>query len=94
MTPEKAREAAQVMLAYADGAIVECQDNQLNPWIAVLEPSFNWIKYDYRIKPKPIECWVVVYDDDSRYTCHSKEAALDVLNRRGGRLAHLVEAND
>ena len=67
MTVQEIREAAKVMEAYANGKEIQCNDNHLGngEWVATDNPSFNWDKYAYRIKPKsqyrPFktqeECW-------------------------------------
>ena len=67
MTREELKEAAKVMEAYANGKKIQCnyncQDNE--GWVDTDNPSFNWDKYVYRIKPEPKyrpfknqeECW-------------------------------------
>ena len=67
MTREEIKEAAKVMEAYANGKKIQCnyncQDNE--GWVDTDNPSFNWDKYVYRIKPEPKyrpfksqeECW-------------------------------------
>lgn len=67
MTTEETREAAKVMEAYANGKKIQCNDNRLGngEWVTTDNPSFNWDKYAYRIKPEPKyrpfktqeECW-------------------------------------
>ena len=67
MTTEEIRDATKVMEAYANGEEVQCNDNHLSngEWITTANPSFNWDKYAYRIKPeikyRPFktqeECW-------------------------------------
>ena len=67
MTREELREAAKVMEAYANGKTIQCNDNRLGngEWVTTDNPSFNWDKYAYRIKPqqkyRPFksqeECW-------------------------------------
>ena len=67
MTTEEIREAAKVMEAYANGKKIQCNDNHLGngEWVTTDNPSFNWDKYAYRIKPEPKyrpfktqeECW-------------------------------------
>lgn len=54
MTREKAREAAEVMLAYANGEKIEQYDNYGGKWSEVKRSccDFNWSKNGYRIKPK------------------------------------------
>ena len=68
MTREEVKKAAEIMLAFADGAEIQYshkgQNNWLN-WINESSPSFDWQAFDYRIKPKlkyrPFktqeECW-------------------------------------
>ena len=55
MTREELREAAKVMEAYANGKTIQCNDNRLGngEWVTTDNPSFNWDKYAYRIKPEP-----------------------------------------
>ena len=67
MAREELKEAAKVMEAYANGKKIQCnyncQDNE--GWVDTDNPSFNWDKYVYRIKPEPKyrpfknqeECW-------------------------------------
>ena len=67
MTIEEIKEAAKVMEAYANGKKIQCNDNHLGngEWVTTDNPSFNWDKYAYRIKPEPKyrpfktqeECW-------------------------------------
>ena len=67
MTKEEIKEAAKVMEAYANGKKIQCNDNHLGngEWVTTDNPSFNWDKYAYRIKPQPKyrpfksqeECW-------------------------------------
>ena len=67
MTREEIKEAAKVMEAYANGKKIQCNDNHLGngEWVTTDNPSFNWDKYAYRIKPeskyRPFktqeECW-------------------------------------
>lgn len=54
MTREKAREAAEVMLAFANGEKIEQYDNYGGKWSEVKRSccDFNWSKNGYRIKPK------------------------------------------
>lgn len=64
MTREEARKAAEVMLAYAEGKKIEFY-NVRDEWIITLNPQFNWLDFDYRIKKEPTyrpfkdkeECW-------------------------------------
>lgn len=68
MTREEARQAAEVMMAYADGREIEFNNSGVennHHWIETTEPIFNWSKRKYRMKPEPkyrpfktkAECW-------------------------------------
>ena len=67
MARDEAKEAAKVMEAYANGKKIQCNDNHLGngEWVTTDNPSFNWDKYAYRIKPEDTyrpfesqeECW-------------------------------------
>ena len=68
MEREEVKKAANIMLAFANGAEIQYshkgQNNWLN-WINESSPSFDWQAFDYRIKPEPKyrpfksqeECW-------------------------------------
>lgn len=55
---EEARRKAEVMLAFADGAEIQFYHWTNEDWDDVGHPSWNWDGNDYRVKPKPRECWV------------------------------------
>jgi len=51
MTREQAREAAAVMLAWADGKEVEYSPQGHSIWKPNAAPCWSWSGCDYRIKP-------------------------------------------
>ena len=58
MNREETRKAAEIMLAYVDGAEIEVKYSGFSKWrkfIDDVEPLFNWDAANYRIKPKPRE---------------------------------------
>ena len=63
MNRSEAREAAEVMLAYADGKEIEVRKG--DKWLPSYTVVFNWCDFRYRIKPQPKyrpfkdaeECW-------------------------------------
>lgn len=70
MTKEKARKAAEVLMAYADGKEVEFKEFRDTKWQTFKYNKdrflcFNFDKFDYRIKKEPTyrpfkdkeECW-------------------------------------
>ena len=52
MTREQAREAAAVMLAWADGKEVEYMSS--NGWMEATTPRWNWLSTPFRLKPTPV----------------------------------------
>ena len=59
MTPQETKEAAQVMLA-ADvmdqaGRCTNIESSPLyqSDWVSTAHPSWDWSRWQYRIKPKP-----------------------------------------
>jgi len=62
MNRDEARKAAEVMLAYADGAEIQEAPRPYTKskyaWSDCDDPVFDWDCMSYRIKPKPREFWV------------------------------------
>lgn len=59
MIREQAREAAAVMLAWADGKTIQCRRRSSGEWCGI-EPgctatilSWDWDEFEYRVKPEP-----------------------------------------
>lgn len=67
MTKEETAECIKVMQAYTNGEIIEEKRFSFDPteWVESIDPSWQWYKFDYRIKPRPKyrpfknaeECW-------------------------------------
>ena len=77
MTKEEIKKAAKVMLAYAQGKIIQRQ-NPDGKWVDCAVPMFDWSRHDYRIKPqltdiKPNQ-WISVEDD---LPCKHEELSKD-----------------
>lgn len=54
MTREETRKAAEVMMAYANGEIIEVRDKGDDHWMVMtIEPSWMWDECDYRIAAEP-----------------------------------------
>ena len=66
MTPqETARMRAEVMIAFAEGKTIQSMRfaNNVIEWIDIQEPVWDWIRFDYRIKPAEpkqvtLEAWI------------------------------------
>ena len=67
MTKEETAECIKVMQAYTNGEIIEEKRLSFDSteWVESIDPSWQWYKFDYRIKPRPKyrpfknaeECW-------------------------------------
>ena len=67
MTREETAKCIKVMQAYANGEIIEEKRFSFDSteWVESIDPSWQWYKFDYRIKPRPKyrpfknaeECW-------------------------------------
>lgn len=64
-----------ILKAYAEGQDVQyrCKDDD-EQWREVNTPSFTFDHCDYRIKPRPIEGWVNVYEDGDFGALHGTKA--------------------
>ena len=63
------QEQIEVMKRFSYGEIVEAYGDNLKEWTIINEPSWNWLKYDYRIKRVTItiEKWLCKDGNDSYY---------------------------
>lgn len=85
-------------------------DGELLQWTSEIYPEwqtmghsvgasfvFWWEEKDYRIKPKPLELWVNVYDDGI-FRYHSTRAQADMYlnsgNQLGGKTIRMVQADE
>lgn len=67
MTREETAERIKIMQAYTNGEIIEEKRFSFDhtEWVESIDPSWQWDKFDYRIKPRPKyrpfkdahECW-------------------------------------
>ena len=47
------KEMIEVMQAYDRGEQIERRDRCGNNWFLAPVPSWDWVQYEYRVKPKP-----------------------------------------
>ena len=96
MNRENAKKLLPIIQAFSEGQTIQHKDYS-GDWINVDNPSFGFDADNYRIKPQPVECWLIVISKDS-HVVHfftSKERAEQVLCRRYSsgdyRLVHCAE---
>jgi len=72
-----------VMEAYEDGAKIEHTVQHQNlPWLNINKPSWDWTRYEYRVKPEPLTLWVNVYSAGNYGSAFSSEE--DAIEALGG----------
>jgi len=54
-------EIIAVIQAAEAGKTIECRLGKLLDWHPVEEPIWDFSKWEYRVKPEPMEIWVNVY---------------------------------
>jgi len=58
-------EMIEVMQAFKEGGLIECRRNPHSSetvWEFVKTPIWNFFQFDYRVKPKPKDYWLNVYE--------------------------------
>lgn len=72
------KKKAEVLLMELDVGDVEWQYRPIGGWfwMRVQVPAWNFEKYEYRVTPKPAECWIWVHADGTigATTSWSKES--------------------
>lgn len=59
------KEMIAVMQAHADGEPIQAQHKgRPAGWFSVINPSWNWAEYDFRVKREPIVMYCVISDRD------------------------------
>ena len=74
MTRDEAKKLLPIIQAYADGKDVQYKSNLDGSWKNSRELFFD-IGLEWRIKPEPMECWVVVGRDGDLVAYTSKAGA-------------------
>lgn len=88
LAQKRARERAEVMLAFAEGKTIQCLGRYLkgDTWDDAAHPSWNWTDFDYRIKREPRVTWVNDYGSclgGGRYA--TRESAKSAYEKWTGR---------
>ena len=90
------QEKIKVMLAFVNGEPLQIKNYSSGNWINFdgQEPLWDWVDFDYRIKPTPVECWVWQFESGGIGSAfHTKESAEKIRadNPCDGRLMHMRE---
>lgn len=84
-------EMIAVMQAYRDGKRVEFRDAYKKVWRDVDEPSWDWDKSDYRVKP---ELKLVPYESAEEFFAAQKEHGPYLVDKGGLYAIPTVVTND
>jgi len=74
------KEKIEVMQAALVGEEIETYNVSGN-WLITGKPNWDWARFDYRIKPKPLEFWVNVSPAGLVTICYAKQEAEDYNGR-------------
>ena len=66
MSPDQAKTAAAVMVAWAEGRAIESKQIHHTTWHDCGSPTWDWFLCDFRIKPNPREWWLVEWVESGR----------------------------
>ena len=67
-------EMIAVLQAFERGEVIEYRPKNSQRWGSA-EPIWNFSQFDYRVKPKPREWWLNVYERGSAISHHSRAEA-------------------
>ena len=91
MTRDEAKQLLPIIQAFAEGKAIEFRSDASGKWFTTTAPEFNSVNLNrYRIKPEPLECWVVIYADGSMNAYKTENLA--VRCNGGLRVIRMVEA--
>lgn len=60
------REMGEVMVSASRGKLVQRQDRNSSEWMDDPNPTWNWTKATWRVKPEPRELWFAELDSGQR----------------------------
>lgn len=68
-----------VIAHHRDGGEVEYKhvDNTDDDYTLDPSPSFDFVTFDYRVKPEPRSLWIIISESDATFTFKTSKAALD-----------------
>lgn len=90
MNRDEAKQLLPVIQAYSEGKAIQMRIG--NDWYAVENDCAIFGPPDrYRIKPEPIECWAVVYDDGSFRLGFTNKALAVEYATSGSRVLRMRE---
>jgi len=88
-------EKIAVMQAFEAGKAIEhTVKGKSLPWLDTDEPWWDWVSYEYRVKPEPLTFWVNVYPDGTHgATWCSKQEAIraETKSTRTVKMQEVIE---
>ena len=90
MSKKATAEMIDVMRAYVKGEQIEVKPYHEKIWASVVVPSWNWELYEFRVKPKPREWWLIPCTGQ---TCDDATARDPSLRMEVIRVREVLEEN-
>ena len=92
----------EVIQAFADGKDIEyiVRSNPDSDWIEADVPCWDWSSYDYRVKPEPMVCYLVVKQDVRPnlmlFLHRDRQSAVQAMNKTSGdlRIIKMIETDE
>lgn len=78
MNREKAKEVAEVIMAYAEGKEIQYKSTLMGEWVDNTYPSFDFINCEYRIKPEPKKTRRMTYRELSEWLAKGNGVQRDI----------------
>ena len=91
MTTEQLRFNASVMIAAANGETIQKRVAFAEEdWNDCKRPNFDFASYEYRVKPEPIERWIIRYPNGDETYWRNESLAKRNCDGRG-KIIHMKE---
>ena len=85
-------EMIELLQAFQRGEQLEWKYKEANIWHPVRNPIWDFNHQEFRIKPKPLEMWINIYNDKMIYKHETKQEAIDNAGSGCRRIAvHMKE---
>jgi len=92
MNKEETKQAREVMQAFEGGAEIESKaERREGAWFYADDPCWDWVDYNYRIKPEPLVLWVNVIPGQEPQAYTREMRAVQELKFDVGRTIKMIE---
>lgn len=95
MNRERAKELLPVIQAFAEGKTIQWRKkNTYDAWRNCGDDEVFSGPYDFRIKPEPLECWMVRQNDGAISVFSDEDDARDAVNTATTHIMKMREVTE